>query len=103
MKVWCITRLALEIMCPILITGMKNRYILVVQDYFTKFVEASALPNQEAVTITRKLVDKVICIYGIPKIILTDKGYHFKSQLIHDLCDFHHITPNPTAWWTNLI
>ena len=33
-----------------------NRYILVVQDYFTKWADARPIPDQTAVRITRELV-----------------------------------------------
>lgn len=43
-----------------------NRYILVVSDYFTKWVEAFAIPNQEAPTIARILVDEFFCRFPLP-------------------------------------
>ena len=38
-----------------------NSYILVAGDYFTRWMEAYAIPNQEAVTVARKLVDQMFC------------------------------------------
>ena len=38
-----------------------NRYILMVGDYFTKWVEAYAILNQGACTVTVKLVDVFYC------------------------------------------
>ena len=43
-----------------------NIYILVVADYFMRWMEAFAIPNQEASTFANKLVDEVLCVLGSP-------------------------------------
>ena len=40
--------LALDFMGPLLLTDKGNRYILVMTDLFTKYVEVVATPNQKA-------------------------------------------------------
>ena len=42
-----------------------NRYLLVVQDYFTKWADAIPLPNQKASTITSALI-KFFSTMGMP-------------------------------------
>ena len=63
-----------------------NRYILTVIDHFSKWVEIFPMRNQKASTVTRLLVDRVICVHGCPKQILTDQGPNFDSQLFQELC-----------------
>ena len=60
-------------------TGI-NRYILVVQDYFTKWADARPIPDQTAVRITRELVH-IFAGYGIPEIIHSDQGRNFESTI----------------------
>ena len=62
-----------------------NRVILVVQDYFTKWVELYALPSQEAPVLARALVDNFITRFGIPWSWHSDKGPNFESNLINEV------------------
>lgn len=43
-----------------------NSYIVVLLDYLTKWLEAFAVPNQEAKTITCLFVDHVVCHHSAP-------------------------------------
>ena len=49
-------RLAMDILGPLPETPRKNKYVLVVTDYFTKWTESYPLPNQEAPTVAAKQV-----------------------------------------------
>ena len=44
---------ATDILGPLPESPGGNSYILVVADYFTRYVEAYAIPNQEAVTVAQ--------------------------------------------------
>ena len=59
-----------------------NKYLLVIQDYFTKWADAIPLQNQRAVTISAEMV-KVFCTYGIPDIVHSDQGQNFESTVFH--------------------
>ena len=58
---------ATDIMGPLPPSKHGNRYILVVSDYFTRWVEAYAIPNQEATTIAHKLVNNMFCRFSLPE------------------------------------
>ena len=57
-----------------------NQYLLVLQDYFTKWADAIPMPDQTAERITSELV-KVFCIYGPPQVLHSDQGRNFESSI----------------------
>ena len=59
-----------------------NKYILVVSDYFTKWVEAYPMPNQETVTIANVLVNAFISRFGVPLLLQSDQGSQFEQSLL---------------------
>ena len=67
-------------------TSRGNRYVLVVMDYFTKYVNLFPLPDQKATTVAKCLFDGYIRQHGIPESIHTDQGRQFEAQLIQSLC-----------------
>jgi hypothetical protein len=44
-----------------------SRYLLIAMDYFTKWPEVYAIPNQEASTVAEALVTNFFCRFGIPR------------------------------------
>ena len=59
-----IERVALDIMGPLPRSDRES--MLVLSDYFTKWMEAYPIPNQEAISIVRKVVEDFICRFGVP-------------------------------------
>ena len=58
----------------------RNNYILVITDYFTKWVEVIALQDWTAETTCKALVDRIINYHGPPRDIVTDRGTNFTSE-----------------------
>jgi len=69
------------------ITSRGNRYVLVVQDYLSKYVNLYAIPDQHAITVAKCLFENFICKHGIPEMLHTDQGRQFESDLVKHLCD----------------
>ncbi|PIK46153.1 Retrovirus-related Pol polyprotein from transposon [Apostichopus japonicus] len=90
-------RVALDIMGPLPITPKGNRYILVIADYFSKWVEVAAIPNQEAVTIAKILIERFICRFGIPDEIHSDQGRQFESKVFQKTCELLRIRKTRTT------
>ena len=78
-------RLGIDIM-EMPLTPAGNRYVVVMIDYLTKWVEACAIPDQSSETLARVLVDYVICRHGVPKELLSDRGANLLSNLMLEIC-----------------
>ena len=81
------TRVGIDISGPYNATGDGNKYILVVSDYFTKWVEAYPMRDMEAKTVAEVLVENFISRMGVPMIIHSDQGRNFESKLFKQMCD----------------
>ena len=64
-----------------------NKYVLVIVDSFSKWMEAYPLPNIEAKTVADKLVMEFISRFGVPIQIKTDRGRQFECALFKEMCD----------------
>nr|GEU33882.1 reverse transcriptase domain-containing protein [Tanacetum cinerariifolium] len=53
-----------------------NKYILVVVDYMSKWVEANALPTNDA-RVVCKFLKNLFARFGTPRAIISDRGMHF--------------------------
>ena len=51
-------RVAMDVIGPLPKTPRGNRFVLVVVDYFTRWPEAYAVPDQTALTVSQKLVEE---------------------------------------------
>ena len=79
-------RIAIDILGELPETPRGNKYIVVIGDYFTKWTEALPIPNMEACTVTKVLVENVLCRFGIPQVIHSDQGRQFESNLFQEMC-----------------
>ena len=79
-------RLGTDFLGPLPLTPRGNRHILVVTDYFTKWVEIFAVPDQTAVTTAEVILNEVIARFGCPYEIHSDQGRNFESQIFAELC-----------------
>ena len=79
--------LGLDFMGPILPhSPLGNNHILVITDYFTKWVEVIPLKTTSALVTAKALMDRVILYHGPPKTVVTDRGPNFTSELFSSLC-----------------
>ena len=77
---------ALDIVGPLTVTESGNKYVLTFQDSLTKFSKAIPVMNQEAATVARAFVTKIVLEHGIPETILTDQGTNFTSEMFKNVC-----------------
>ena len=90
-------RVAMDIMGPLPETSRGNKYILVIADYFTKWSEAYPIPNMEAITVAKCVVNEFICRFGVPEQLHSDQGRNFESKVIKNICDLLQIRKTRTS------
>lgn len=67
-----------------------NIYLL--RDYFSKWLEAIPLRNQEATIVAHKLVERIISVFGVPLSMHSDQGSNFESEVFQEHCKLLGIT-----------
>nr|GEW51138.1 reverse transcriptase domain-containing protein [Tanacetum cinerariifolium] len=65
-----------------------NKYILVAVDYLSKWVEAKALPTNDAQVVC-KFLKSLFAHFGTPRAIISDRGTHFcNDQFAKDMLKY---------------
>lgn len=90
------TTVGIDLTGPLPKTRRGNTFILVVVDYFTKWVELFPLANIKASTIARVFLDEVLCRFGFPVRIISDNGVQFLSNVFTNICQTLGIKHQPT-------
>ena len=62
-------------------TPRGNNAALVISDFFTRWPEAFPIKDEKAITIAKIMVDEIICHYGAPLVLLSDRGTNFLSHI----------------------
>ena len=78
--------MAVDILGPLPKSSKCNQYILVAGDYFTKWMEAYAIPNQEAETVARVVTEEMFLRFSPPEQLHSDQGRQFESLLVAEIC-----------------
>ena len=66
-----------------------NKYILVVIDYCTKWVEAVALRDNKAASVAKFLYHNIMTRFGCPVELISDRGGHILNEVIEELTKTH--------------
>jgi len=59
--------------------------VIVIVDYFTKYVLAKPVKDKKAETVTQFIYEEIICRYGCPAIQINDQGREFVSTISNKL------------------
>jgi hypothetical protein len=62
-----------------------KQYILVAVDYVSKWVEAVALPTNDAKVVINFLKNCIFARFGVPRALISDEGTHFLNKLMENL------------------
>ncbi|KAF7641126.1 hypothetical protein LDENG_00292860 [Lucifuga dentata] len=81
-------RVGMDILGPFPTTDSGNRYVFVAMDYFTKWPEAYAVPDQSASTTAERLVCEMFCRFGALEELHSDQGRNFEVQVFVEVCQW---------------
>nr|CBL94129.1 putative reverse transcriptase (RNA-dependent DNA polymerase) domain containing protein [Malus domestica] len=68
-----------------------HTFIIVATDYFTKWVEASAVKSITSATVKNFIETKILHIFGVPETIVTDRGPSFISKEVEEFASKYKI------------
>ena len=89
-------RVAVDIISGFPTTPRDNVCMMVVQDYYSKYVQVYPLPDHTAVTCANVLFENWVLTWGAPLVIHSDQGREFESKLWAELCSLSHICKTHT-------
>ena len=58
-----------------------HEFILVAIDYFTKWVEVASYARLTSSRVTSFIISHLICRYGVPHELISDRGVHFRADV----------------------
>ena len=73
------------------------KYILVLTDYFTKYVVCVPLERTTAEDVARAIVENWVLTFGAPDCLHTDQGANFCSELLLEVCKIFGIEKTRTS------
>ena len=68
-----------------------DMYILLVVDYVSKWVEATACPSNDAIIVVGFIQINILSRFGVPKTIISDEGSHFANKVFEKLMSIYGI------------
>jgi len=54
-------------------------------NYAMKWPEAKPIPRANSQQVSRFIYEEVICRHGCPELILSDRGTHFRNEMVKEL------------------
>ena len=88
---------ATDYLGPLPVTSRGNRYILLLTDHFTKYVEIIPVPDMTAEICAQKILNEFISRWGCPLSVHSDQGRTYKSQVFKQLCRMLEIRKTRTS------
>jgi hypothetical protein len=79
-------RVSVDFLGPLPTTGAGNKYVLCYTDHCTRWPVLVPLPNAEATSVARSFFHDIVCNYGCPKFLLSDRGANFLGKVMRECC-----------------
>ena len=83
---WPFAQWGLDILGPFPRATGNRRFVLVTDDYFTKWAEAEAQANIQDVDVKKFVWKNIITKFGVPNSLISDNGLQFDSRAFCEFC-----------------
>jgi hypothetical protein len=83
---WPLQRWGVDIVGPLPTAPGNLRFARVTLEYFTKWIEAKALPKITSSTLISFIWQRMICHFGVPSYITVDNGKQFNCADFRNFC-----------------
>jgi len=70
-------------------SSYRNKYIMFVVDYVSKWVEAIASPTNDARVVLKLFKTIIFPRFGVPRVVISDGGKHFMNKVFENLLKKH--------------
>jgi hypothetical protein len=70
-----------------------NNFMLILVDHFSRFTILRAIPDKTSITIAKELLN-IFCLFSFPKVLTSDNGTEFISEIVSQLILMSGITRN---------
>ena len=79
-------RIHMDLLGPFCESASGKRYVLMVIDQFTRWLEIIPLVTQDAQSVTQAFFEQYVVRFGVPVMIHTDQGRNFEGDLFQAFC-----------------
>ena len=97
-KPW--SRVTSDILGPYPTSKKRNKYIIVFQDHFTKWVEAKPVSSVTTKSVIEAFHRLVVLKWGTPEILLCDNGSQYTSKFMRQVCQAYNVKLEYTPLYT---
>ncbi|GAV88771.1 rve domain-containing protein [Cephalotus follicularis] len=83
---WPFAQWGMDFVGPLPVATGQRKFLIIAVDYCTKWVEAEPLATIIEKNMESFVWKSIICIFGVPRVIVSDNGKQFDCQDFHDFC-----------------
>lgn len=89
--------IGVDFMGPFPLSKNRNSILMVVVDYYSRWVEPFAMKDAKTPKVCQILRSEIFTRWGIPKFMVSDRGPQFTSQLMAQMCETWGVTQKLTT------
>ena len=90
-------RVHIDLFGPLRTSENGHKLIMVMTDAFSKYTEMVAIMDKSAETVAKAFLERWICRFSAPTMIVTDQGKEFCNKILRRICELWEIDPVRTT------